>query len=283
MLKYLLDPYPLRKSWRADLLFALGTGLFVGWFLVTFQPDDTYNWEHPYKYPFLWGYGGVVFVGLLIIRFLIPALLPRLFREEKWTVGKHIIYILISFYGIIAACYLYLIWFMESPFSWRGLLGFSLTSFTIAVFPISAIVMINYIRQLKKYQRGADRFNEQFKVHPAQVQDLIELPDEQGQIQLKIPANQLRYLQSAMNYVEVYYLDNGQLRKELLRNTLKNMEAHLPSPPFLRTHRSFIVNQDLVTGVSGNAQGYKLHFADLEDLVPVSRSRSKTVLEALDQ
>jgi len=281
MLQFLTEPYPSQRSFRQDFLVALGAGLFVGWFLNTFQPGDTYTWQDPNKELFLWGYGIVVFVMLMLMRALVPVLFPRLFRESQWTVGKHILYVLLSFLVTILACFFYNTWFFGEPFRWSNLLAFITISSTIAVFPLSGLILLDYIRRLKKYQTGAQRISLTAKKETEPSLNLITLKDEQDQPQLAVAAEAILYLQSAANYVEVFYLKDGQIKKELIRNTLKAMGEQVPEDQFLRVHRSFLVQLTKVVEVTGNAQGYKLHFAEAIDPVPVSRSRSKATLAAL--
>lgn len=281
MLQFLTEPYPSQRSFRQDFLVALACGLFVGWFLNTFQPGDTYTWQDPNKGLFLWGYGIVVFIMLMLLRALAPVLFPRLFREAHWTVGKHILYVFISFLLTIVVCYFYHAWFFALPFRWRHLFNFTLVSSTIAVFPLSGLVMVDYIRRLRKYQSGAQRVSLSAKkeVHPSG--ELLQLKDEQDQVQLEVAAETILYLQSAANYVEVFYLADDQVQKVLIRNTLKAMEEQVPAKTFYRVHRSYLVQLAKVVKVSGNAQGYKLHLNQDNLIVPVSRSKSKSVLEAL--
>lgn len=208
----------------------------------------------------------------------------RLFKEENWTVAKHLLYLLINFTLAIVACYLYHSWFFEIKLRWARLIGFSVLNSTIVVFPLTAYVMISYIRLLKKYQTGAARFNAQNTIKKdasIPVGQPLKLADEQGKIQLELPPGTVFFLQSSLNYVEVYYQAEGQLKKELIRNSFQKIEAQLTSASFLRCHRSYIVNLQKVKEVSGNAQGYKLHLDAPDLIVPVSRSKSKTVLEKL--
>jgi DNA-binding LytR/AlgR family response regulator len=53
------------------------------------------------------------------------------------------------------------------------------------------------------------------------------------------------------------------------------MEQKVPDPKLFRCHRSFIVNLAQVKSVSGNAQGYRLHFSDPSITIPVSRTAGK--------
>ncbi|MEM6379814.1 MAG: LytTR family DNA-binding domain-containing protein, partial [Bacteroidota bacterium] len=237
-----------------------------------------------YKYPFLWGYGAVIAGVLLFMRFLIPRLVPKVFREAKWTVAKHILYLFVSFYLAVVACYLYYCWFFEDPLRWADLAGFSLTSATIGVFPLTAYVMISYIRLLKKYQKGAAQFNAHKDFSQSTISTTtptLSLTNEQDKVQLEVPINQLFFLQSSLNYVEVFFQVENQLKKELIRNSFQKIEDQLPADFFIRCHRSYIVNLDNVKEISGNAQGYKLHLNAHDLMVPVSRSKSKEVLERL--
>lgn len=282
MLSFLTEPYPSQRSFRQDFLVALGSGLFVGWFLNTFQPGDTYTWQDPNKELFLWGYGMVVFAMLMLMRALIPILFPEIFRESQWTVGKHILYVLFSFLIILLACFFYHSWFFEMTFQWHNFFFFIAIGSTVAVFPLSGIVLLDYIRRLKKYQTGVQRLSLPAKKETDPDPELISLKDEQGQPQLAVAAEAILYLQSAANYVEVFYLKDGLIKKELIRNTLKAMEEQVPRDQFLRVHRSYLVQLAKVVEITGNAQGYKLHFSEAIDPVPVSRSRSKATLAALE-
>lgn len=219
---------------------------------------------------------------LMLLRALVPVLFPGLFREAHWTVGKHIIYVIFSFTLTILACFFYYSWFFEMAFKWRNLFGFTMVSSTIMVFPLSGLVLLDYIRRLRKYQSGAQQLSLSAKKEDASDLAIIPLQDEQGQIQLEVAAPSILYLQSAANYVEVFYLEDGQIKKELIRNTLKAMGAQLPAGLFQQVHRSYLVQLDKVVEVTGNAQGYKLHFAEAVEPVPVSRSRSKATLAALE-
>jgi DNA-binding LytR/AlgR family response regulator len=74
------------------------------------------------------------------------------------------------------------------------------------------------------------------------------------------------------NYVSVCFQKDGISQKELLRNTIKNLETQIQSSVLIRCHRSFMVNSDLIEKVEGNAQGLRLNLKNLEDFeVPVSR------------
>ncbi len=85
---------------------------------------------------------------------------------------------------------------------------------------------------------------------------------KKGSTYVKLRVTDIRYLDALENYVRLH-TTQGQF---VVYSTMKELEARLPTPPFLRTHRSHVVNLDHVTGYE---EGCVL-FA--QEAVPVSRS-----------
>lgn len=69
-----------------------------------------------------------------------------------------------------------------------------------------------------------------------------------GHEQIKVVLNDILYAEADDNYVTLYFSDG----RKLLSMTLKSLELVLPSPPFLRTNRSFLVNIDHIQRVGSN-------------------------------
>ena len=102
--------------------------------------------------------------------------------------------------------------------------------------------------------------------------EVVHLFSDNKSQDFQIPINDIFYIEAMQNYVSVCFFKNGKIEKELLRNTIKNLEAQLNSTVLVRYHRSFIVNSDLIENVEGNAQGLRLSLKNLEDFeIPVSR------------
>jgi len=80
------------------------------------------------------------------------------------------------------------------------------------------------------------------------------------------------FAESDGNYSTIYYNIDGNIEKQLLRLSLKSLEAQLESPNIFRCHRSYIINMGKVTKMKGNALGYKLYVDKTESIIPVSRS-----------
>ncbi|MEM8526955.1 MAG: LytTR family DNA-binding domain-containing protein [Bacteroidota bacterium] len=56
------------------------------------------------------------------------------------------------------------------------------------------------------------------------------------------------YIQSMQEYA-AYYTKNGRI---VAFGSLKKLERELPNPPFLRIHKSYLINKDEVTALEGN-------------------------------
>ena len=144
--------------------------------------------------------------------------------------------------------------------------------------PIIGITLVEYIFHLKNNQAVANTFNEQ--IQPSTPSDtILQFKDENDRVDFTIPLDQFLFIKAANNYVEVNYLEGEDVKKYLLRNSIRNMEQQLTSASIKRCHRSYIVNMDQVGRITGNAQGHKLHFPlTAEYVVPVSRSKGKELL-----
>ena len=87
-----------------------------------------------------------------------------------------------------------------------------------------------------------------------------------------IPTDQIYYIESLQNYVNIYHSTEDTIQKKTERATLKSCEALIKNTDLIKCHRSYIVNTSKIENVSGNAQGLKLHLYDYDTIVPVSRS-----------
>jgi len=282
ILNWLKQPYPLRNSPTPKLLLSLLSGLFVALFLVVFQPFGTREHEFAYKYPFLWGYGGIVALTFLFFEFTVKAFLD----EDKWVIGKQILWLATEVVFIVIICYLYFINFFKYDFTLNNFLYFLGICLSIGIFPIVLITLTDYIYQLQQNQQQAARTNKNLQTtnhtdHSASPP--ITIQDENGTNSLGVPPTAILLLKAAGNYTEFFLIkEDSTIEKNLLRGNLKYFESQLQLSHLVRCHRSFIANLNKVKQTSGNAQGYKLHLHDEIEPVPISRNKSKFILQKLN-
>lgn len=273
------QPYPITEKTTGQIvLTGFFVGLFVALFLIIFQPHGTNTVDFPGKTTFLTGYGVIAALGIMLVGF-IPA---TFFSADSWTVGKQLLMITVSVLLILTVSYFYLFQLGGSP-SWQSYGIFLRNAVPIAVFPVVGMTLGDYYLKFRHYSQGAEAYREKLpgRAIPEATVTAPELvvKDEQDRPIISLPTDRIWCLRSDRNYVDIFHLNTeGQVRKMTLRNTLTKIKEDLPAN-FLRCHRSYLVNADGVTDVSGNAQGYRLHNPDFPDApVPVSRNKSAEIL-----
>ncbi len=268
------EPYPAPERTNREFIYNLAIGAFVSIFLVVFQPFGIGTFEIPNKYWFLTGFGAVTFIVTQTTQFLAPQIYPVWFQEKRWTVGRQVMFTFgtILLIALANAVYTYLIF--PRLYFWGILPTFLIYTFTIGFFPVVFSVVLKYSSNLKRYSGPAELF---IPEHESSEPALLHLHSENGKDILAVESRKLLFMESEDNYVTAFYLQDGNIEKHLLRSTLSRLETLLPNPPFVRCHRSYIVNSWSIFQVTGNAQGYKLHFEGFEETVPVARKYGKLV------
>src|SRR5690349_15728762 len=86
----LRQPYPMSTNNREKFVFAVGSGLFVAFFLLIFRPFGLQEaTASDQLLPFL-GYGAVTTAGMLATGFILRQAGRSHFKESRWTIGKQI-------------------------------------------------------------------------------------------------------------------------------------------------------------------------------------------------
>ena len=90
-----------------------------------------------------------------------------------------------------------------------------------------------------------------------------------GELELAVSEDNLFYIRSNDNYIDVWYADGeGSLRKHLLRSSLKTVEDTLGNTAMARCHRQFIVNTGKVKILRRRDDGYELELEN-PDIPPI--------------
>lgn len=264
---------------RSTLLLCAGAGLFVGLFLMIFQPFGSYNIQTPDKWLMPWVYGAITGGVLFTHYFIYPRLFPRFFAEENWTVGRNIGLVLGHFLAIGSLNYSYYALRFEDSFQFSHLLTMMGFTLLIGVFPTTAFTLTEYVRKLKRYSNPPQPEPLTTQEVIADTFHTIQFTAENEKDTLTLSLTDLLYIESADNYSEVVFQEVNTLRRELIRSSLSRLETQVSQEFITRCHRSFIVNLHQVEQVTGNAQGYKLHLKHGDKPIPVARKYSALVTE----
>lgn len=121
-------------------------------------------------------------------------------------------------------------------------------------------------------------------VSQRETPEMLQFKDEKGELKLSILSSALLYMETADNYVRIYYLNNGKISNYILRNTLKNIESCFPKQLLLRCHRSYIVHTKKIRMLSKTKDGLFIEL-DAEDqpAIPVSKTYAEDCLRIFSE
>jgi len=116
------------------------------------------------------------------------------------------------------------------------------------------------------------------------AKEMIPFYDDKSILKFSVKKENLIYLESTENYVNIFYLNNGKISKYLLRDTMKKMEEKFTGTDIIRCHRSYMVNFEKVRVIRKEKDGLKLDFDDpLISDIPVSKTYVDNVMETFSK
>lgn len=278
------QPFPHNTSWQSGLITAIGFGVFITVFLLVFRPFELDKVPIILLIKSSFIFGLVTFCCIFISNFYLNLFFPQIFSEAKWTTGKQIINMaaIVVLVGLVN--YLISPLLFHTKLTWKNVFYYQGIAISVGLLPI--IIYTLYIQNLwlHQFKQGAASIQE--KLEQKRVSELpdTQIPDSapnevltfEGENKAEkktINANHLFYIESASNYVKLFFEQKEKLTYSIVRMTMKKAtETVTPYPAFFRCHRAYIVNLDKIEQVDGNAQGYKIKLQGTEVLLPVSRN-----------
>ncbi len=108
----------------------------------------------------------------------------------------------------------------------------------------------------------------------------VQILDEKGEMRLSVRRENLLLIESADNYVCVYYLNGDKTKKTMVRNTLSRVAEHLQGSRVVRCHRSYMINLEHAKVMHRDKEGVfvELGIEGVPD-VPISRTYADNIRE----
>ena len=266
----LIKPHPLNFYIVRNLIGSIAFGGFVFFFLTIFKPFGLQVLSGKYLIAITLGYG-LVTTGYLIIHLLI---IVSFLHENNWTVWKEIINILVIIAMIGLCNYIYHSIYSSQTFNLITLIKFQFETLAVSFLPISLITLLKQNILLKKYLKEAEEINRRKDCKFSENNDekLVTISAQNPRNNFTCNCNDILFFHAQDNYVIIHFVKDLNHVKEIIRTTLKKTKDDLNEHHnFFHCHKSYIVNLDKVINVGGNAQGLKLHFNYISEIIPVSR------------
>ncbi len=120
---------------------------------------------------------------------------------------------------------------------------------------------------------------EELSSYTGSAKEMIPFYDDKSILKFSVKKENLIYLESTENYINICYLNNGKITKYLLRDTMKKMDEKFAGTDIIRCHRSYMVNFEKVKVIRKEKDGLKLDFDDPQvSDIPVSRTYVDNVM-----
>ncbi len=218
-------------NYRHQLLIAILLGTWLYLFLAIIGPFDAADLSLVFRIQLMIGYGFVTVFSYLVC-IPIQNWVYRQFGYWNWLL--EIATLMLFSFICLPASYRYYIT------DWvNGDYGFP--RFTLEIY-LPTLVILLPLLALARWFATRKSAETTIPTPPTilTASDWVQLSGSNKLDILRLRPDQLIALSAANNYVTVYYLEEGTLRKKLLRSTLTKMQEEVPL--LLRVHRSHLIN-----------------------------------------
>lgn len=279
MLNSLNKKYPFNDNLKVNTRSISSVSLGIFLFLLFFQPFQIQNPDFNNRLIILATFGAITLVLLSIFRVVIPSIFITAFSEARWTILKEIIIDLLFVICNSVAFAFFARYVGRIPMTFPIVINIVIISITAA----AVVVVTNQFYLLKKkVQKLEQNPEEDNKIESVEAAKEIEFESENKTEYFTLFLEQLILIKSANNYIEVIYKHNDQIKKKLIRNTMKTTEYLLKKyPEIIRCHRSCMVNKNYIKKVSRGSDGLVLNLFEYPQEIHVSRQYVLRLKEAL--
>jgi len=267
--------HPLRKPYREKgttknkLISILVFGLFIFLFLYLFKPFGMSQLKPLQQLFVSIGFGLITSFILIIYKFIFDPVVIN----EKWTLGKNILWDLLIASSIGAANYLYICRIFQLDFTFKYLMFSIWTAILVGSIPVTISYILVYNKMYREALKEAEVPEEKIT-----WEEEVKVTAGNWKNEIKLNPKNIIYLCSNDNYVTIVTIKDKVQNKITIRGTLKAAESELrKNNKFIRCHKCYIVNLDFVEKVIGNTQNMKIRLSSSDTEIPIARSKAELV------
>ncbi|GAB4452468.1 MAG: hypothetical protein Fur0028_07970 [Bacteroidales bacterium] len=265
-LRFLNKPYRFNNNLKQNtkVIFFLSIGIIL--FLLLFQPININALSFEQKVYIIGGFFIINLFTLSINILILPNLFPKLFIPHKWNIKKEIIWnlwLLVNIYfGDFIIYYKYLNVIELSFYVFINL-------FLIAIIPITSLIVYNRNRLLRLHVESAKRIK---SYQAKKTEEEIIINSNYKKDSLKIIINHLIYIKASGNYIDVYWLENNELKHQMVRTTLTQVKQELQPYSFIKqSQRSYLVNINYIDSIYSKSGEKIIKLREISVEIPLSK------------
>ena len=268
---------------RNLIIMVTSAAAFALFFIIVYQPFGVLQWGRVRVSEFMF----VIYSLLIVLLGMSIAAISRVimyYRAKKHEI-TYLNYIFWVFVELVLMAIAYTVCSILADVQEDVLVAFK-----SALVNTSLILLIPYIicitaftlqdrnRRLREIEDDMDKAMQQ----RAATKGLISFYDERGELQLSVTKENLLYIESADNYIYIWYMKGNLPKKLILRNTLKRTAELLVDTNVMRCHRGYMVNMEQVKVLRREKDSFYLELGieGVKD-IPVSKTYGDAVLKWL--
>lgn len=244
--------------------------LYVPLFLLIFQPFGINNYDpsHSIGLDFLLaalGFGLVIGASMWMYEFLV---VPKVFHHQ--TIHQRLLHVIVEVLLLSFATFFFYNYLGDfHDWHWGSFLQFVRDMGLLGSLPVGLMFLYFKYNHAKNSYTALLHRSQQGKRQ--QKASLVHISSDSGKDHLMVLPSSLLYIEAQDNYVAIYHLENGQVKKSLLRSTMKRLENILEDQSVKRCHRSYMINLNMVEKVNKTSHRAHIHLMHVADPIPVSR------------
>jgi hypothetical protein len=273
-----IPPYLNEKQNIIRLI--LFTSLFALVFINAYSPFGADRWYDLTRLEFFTYSSLTILLGVLVV-VISRIMMYHVCKRHTINIWQYLLWIFAEIFSMALAYGLFEKLFLKDARMFTELVKNSSRNTALVLLLPYSVLWLYFSWRDKKEQieRLAD--------YPSSLEnsrDMIPFYDDKGILRFSIKKENLLYLESAENYVNICYLNKGKVSKYLLRDTLKKIEENFSGTEIVRCHRSYMVNFEKVKVIRKDKDGLKLEFDNpsVTD-IPVSKTYVNTVMQTFSK
>ena len=227
------------------------------------------------------GYGLVSIAAGILYLSISHYLYNRYWGSRNWTLGLEILHSLLFLLFIAAAIMTYGNLVRATKLSFKSSVNYFLYTVLLGIVPviIRAILIKNW--RLKKNLQEVERINELLQNRKsAPGEKVIEFSISSKET-FRVSTQSLLFLESKGNYINVWWNEGHDVKKHLVRMTLREAIKLIDDPLIVHSHRSFAVNLRKAKEINLQAGVSAIVLKGVETRVPLSSTYNKQIRQKL--
>ena len=267
---------------RSLTIMVTSAAIFAFLFIIIYKPFNVEHWAEVSQFVFVACVLGLVLLGMSIVA-ISRVIMCYYAKRHEISYLKYIVWVFVELVLMsiaFSACSTLTDVQRDIWDAFETSLQFtSLTLLIPYIVNITAFTLQDRNRRLREIE---DDYDKAMQERSVTTRGLISFYDERGELQLSVTKDNLLYIESADNYINIWYMKGNLPKKLMLRNTLKRTAELLADTNVMRCHRGYMVNMEQVKVLRREKENFYLELGieGVKD-IPVSKTYGEAVLKWL--